>query len=98
MSWLAIAVLTVGAYGLKLLGVTVLGSGTTAQRLRPVTALVPAALFTGLVVALSFDPGGAVSPSRLAGVAVAGLAAWRKAPFIVVVLTAMATTALLRAI
>lgn len=98
MSWMAIVVLAAGAYGLKLLGVTVLGEGETAARLRPITALVPAALFTGLVVALSFDPGGAVTPSRLAGVAVAGLAAWRKAPFIVVVLAAMATTALVRAV
>jgi len=35
---------------------------------------------------------------RLAGVAVAGLLVWRKAPFIVVVLSAAAVTALLRAI
>lgn len=97
MTWPALVTLAVGAYGLKLLGVTVLGSGSTAEKLRPVTALVPAALFTGLVVALSFDGGASLAP-RLAGVAVALIAAWRKAPFVVVVLAAMATTALFRAL
>ena len=39
---------------------------------------------------------GFVGPARPAGVLVGGILAWRKAPFLVVVLAAAATTAVLR--
>lgn len=41
-------------------------------------------------------PGGDTGPARPAGVAAGALCAWRKAPFLAVVLVAAATTALLR--
>lgn len=98
MTWPAILVLAGGAYGLKVAGVTLLGSGDTGRRLLPLTTLIPAALFAGLIVALSFGDAAGLPLARLAGVAAASLAAWRKAPFIVVVGIAVATTALLRAL
>ena len=98
MSWPSILILAAGAYGLKLLGVMVLGSGPTASRLRPLTTLVPAALFAGLIVALTLESPDGLPVARLAGVAVAAVAAWRKLPFVMVVAAAMVTTALIRAL
>lgn len=95
MTWPAILWLAAGAYAFKAAGVLVLGSDQVGSRLRPLTSLVPAALFTGLVVALTLGDEPLLA-SRLAGVTAAGIAAWRKAPFIVVVGVAMLTTALLR--
>ena len=98
MTWPAILLLAGGAFGLKALGVTVLGSGPTGKRLLPLTALIPAALFAGLIVALSLDGGEGIPMARLAGAVAAGFAAWRKAPFVVVVGVAVAPTALGRAL
>ena len=44
------------------------------------------------------EAGGLVLDARAAGVAAGALAVWRKAPLIVVVLVAMAVTAVLRAL
>ena len=58
---------------------------------------MPAALFSALVITNTFADGNElVLDERAAGVAVAFVAAWRKAPFVVVVVLAAATTALLR--
>ena len=98
MSWLSIALLVAGCYGFKALGVTAFGS-LVERRLGQVVALLPAALFTALVVVLTFeDAGRLVVDARVAGVTAGALAAWRKAPLIVVVLTAMGVTAVIRAL
>ena len=58
---------------------------------------MPAALLSALVITNTFADGNElVLDERAAGVAVAVVAAWRKAPFVVVVVLAAATTALLR--
>ena len=51
MSWPALIVLVVGAYGLKAFGVLVLGrpDSTLGARFEPLTSLIPAALFAGLI-------------------------------------------------
>ena len=96
MSWPLLLLLASGSYGLKVLGVTALGSAVE-RRLAPVVSLLPAALFSALVVVMTFEEAGQLSvDSRLAGVAVGALAAWRKAPLLVVVAAAMAVTAGLR--
>jgi hypothetical protein len=99
MSWSAILVLAGGAYGCKLVGLVVgerLAATPTVER---VLALLPPALLAALVVVQTFDGGRTlVLDARAAGVAVGALAVWRRAPFIVVVTLAAATTALVRAI
>ena len=98
MSWPLLILLATGSYGLKALGVTTLG-GIVERRLGAVVSLLPAALFSALIVAMTVEEAGElVLDARIAGVAVAALAAWRKAPLIVVVVTAMAVTAGLRAL
>ena len=98
MSWPLMIVLVAGSYGLKALGVTTLG-GVVERRLGTVVSLLPAALFSALIVVMTFgEANELVLDARVAGVAVGAVAAWRKAPLIVVVLAAMAVTAGLRAV
>ena len=60
-------------------------------------ALIPAAVVTALIVKDTFTTGqDLVLDARAAGIAVAVVAAWRKAPLIVVIVLGAAVTALLR--
>ena len=66
----------------------------SVQRVLETAAIV---LLTALVATTALTQGHApAGPARPIGVAVAGILAWRKAPFLVVVLGAAAATALLR--
>lgn len=105
MSWPAIAVLAVGAYACKLFGHLVLarlgGDEVAASgplRLFPdLAALIPAALFSALIAVQTFSDDGALTiDARAAGLAVGAVAVWRRAPFVVVVIAAMAVTAAIR--
>jgi branched-subunit amino acid transport protein len=99
MSWTAIAVLAAGAYAFKALGLLVLGGRELTVRLQPLVALIPAALFTALVVQQTVvTDGDLVLDARLGGVAAGAVAVWRRAPFVAVVLIAMAVTAVVRAL
>jgi hypothetical protein len=99
MTWPAILLLAAGAYGFKALGLVVLGpraAGATSLRL---TALLPAALLPALVAVQTFGSGRElVLDARAAGLVAAGIAVWRRAPFIVVVVVAAGVTAALRAV
>ena len=98
MSWPLLILLAAGSYGLKALGVTTLG-GIVERRLGPVVSLLPAVLFSALVVVMTFEEAVQLQfDSRVAGVAVGALAVWRRAPLLVVVAVAMAATTGLRAI
>ena len=98
MSWSLLVLLVAGSYGLKALGVTTLG-GIVERRFGPVMSLLPAALFSALIVVMTFEEAGdLVFDSRVAGVAVGALATWHRAPLLVVVAAAMAVTAAVRAI
>ena len=100
MTWLSIVALTVAVWGQRLLGAFVVGPVLSR---RPAVAramgLIPAAVVMAVIVQLSLATGkDLVIDARLAGVAVAAVLVWRRAPFIVVVLCAAAATALLRAL
>ena len=98
MSWPLLILLAAGSYGFKALGVTTLG-GIVERRLGAVVSLLPAALFSALIVVMTFEEAGElVLDSRAAGVAAGAVAAWRKAPLLAVVAAAMAVTAGLRAV
>ena len=92
MSWAAVLGLSLGAYAFKLVGVV--AGERFAARLAPVTVLLPAGLFSALVVVMAMADGRSlVVDGRMVGVAFGALAVVRRAPFIVVVLVAMASTA-----
>ena len=92
MSWAAVLGLSAGAYAFKLVGVV--AGERFAARLAPVTVLLPAALFSALVVVMAMADGRSlVVDGRRGGGAFGARAGARRAPFIVVVLVAMASTA-----
>jgi len=97
MTWGLILVLAAVAFGFKVLGLVIIGSRDLPAPLERCLGLVPAALLAALIAKDTLSTGhDLVLDERAAGIAVAVIAAWRKAPFVVVVILASATTALLR--
>lgn len=95
--WALIVVLSSVAYGLKVLGFVVVGNRTMPPVLERCLALIPASLLAALVAKDTFTSAqDLVIDARAVGLVVAIVAVWRKAPFIVVVVAAMAATALVR--
>ena len=93
-----IVALAAGSYGIRILGVTAFGR-IAEQHMGPVVSLLPAALFSALIVVTTLERAGEpMLDARLAGVAAAAVAAWQKASMMVVVLVAMAVTAGMRAV
>lgn len=98
MTWTLVLLLAVGAYGFKVLGLVVLGGRHLPTPLDRCLALIPAALIAALVVKDTVSVGQElVIDARLAGVSVAVIAAWRRAPLIVVIVLGAVVTALVRA-
>ncbi|MFM8713842.1 MAG: AzlD domain-containing protein, partial [Actinomycetota bacterium] len=96
--WFLIGALSVIAYLLKAVGFVVVGGRTMPSALERRLALIPASLLAALVVKDTFTVAqDLVIDARAAGLVVALIAVWRRAPFIVVVVAAMAATALVRA-
>lgn len=89
--------LTAGTYGLKAAAPLLLGDRTLPAWVSRLSELLPAALLAALVgvSAATQDTAYAID-ARLVGVGAAALALYLRAPFVVVVLVAAATTALTR--
>ncbi len=99
MTWTLVLVLAAGAFMFKVLGVVILGGRTLPPVLDRCLALIPAALIASIVVKDTFSTGQhLVVDARAAGVGVAVLAAWRKAPLPVVIVLGAAVTAAIRAL
>ncbi len=99
MSWTAILVLACGAYAFKAVGLIAGDRIRVLGRAEPLLALLPPALLAALVMVQTFDGGRTlVLDARAIGVAAGAVAAWRRAPFIVVVVLAAAATAITRAV
>ena len=97
MTWTLIILLTLGAYGFKVTGLVFLGGRSLPPMFERCLALIPAAVVTALVMKDTFTQGQElVLDARALGIAVAGIAAWRKAPLIVVIVLGAAVTALVR--
>ena len=95
--WMLIVALSIVAYVLKLFGFVVVGARSMPPSVERCLMLIPASLLSALVVKDTFTVAQQVAiDARAAGLAVAVVAVWRKAPFIVVVVAAMAATALVR--
>ncbi|MDA2967012.1 MAG: AzlD domain-containing protein [Ilumatobacteraceae bacterium] len=99
MTWTLIILLTIGAYAFKVTGLVILGGRTLPPIFERCLALIPAAVVTALVMKDTFTQGQElVLDARALGIAVAVIAAWRKAPLIVVIVLGAAVTALVRQI
>ena len=98
MSWAAIIILAVGTYALKAVGPVVLGRRVAPMRVQRLFLMLAVALL-GALIALSTLADGArltFDIPLVAGVSAAGLAVWRRAPFVVVVILAAVVAAGLR--
>ena len=97
MTWTLVILLTLGAYAFKVTGLVFLGGRSLPPMFERCLALIPAAVVTALVMKDTFTTGQElVLDARALGIAVAGIAAWRKAPLIVVIVLGTAVTALVR--
>lgn len=99
ISWVLVLALAAGAYACKVLGLVVIGARMLPAVVERCLILIPAALITALVVKDTFSVGqDLVLDARAVGVGAATLAAWRRAPLVVVIVIGAAGTAATRAI
>ena len=95
--WIGILVGCVGCYLFKLAGLSVPRSLLERPKVQRISALLPVVLLSALVAVQAFSLGPElVLDARAAGLAVAGVAVWRRWPFLVVVALAALTTATVR--
>lgn len=92
-----ILALAVGTYAFRLAGVLLHDRLALPAGVRRVLPLAAAALLAALAATAALtEAGGFAGVARPAGVAVGALLAWRRAPFVLVIVAAAATAALLR--
>jgi branched-subunit amino acid transport protein len=97
MSWLAIGVLAAGTYAMRLAGPLLRSRITMSESVKRYLSLGAVALLAALIAtAALIEDGGFAGVARPAGVVVGAVLAWRRLPFVVVVVSAAATAALLR--
>ena len=97
MIWPAVIVGSLGAYLLKLSGYVIPERVLDNPRLQRLTTVLPIALLAALVGVQTFSTGDAVQvDARVAGLAAAIVALALRAPFLVVILVAATTAAVLR--
>ena len=98
-TWVAVLATAAGCYALKLAGLTVPPRLLASPRVRRFAELVPVALLAALAAVQSATSGHAINtdPARLAGMGAALAALALRAPFLVVILAAAVTAAVLRA-
>ncbi|MFC4030959.1 AzlD domain-containing protein [Streptomyces polygonati] len=94
---LATAVLGAGTFAFRLAGPVLRARVTLSPRVERLTAVAVVVLLGALVATSALTEGhGFAGVARPVGVAVGGLCAWRRAPFVAVVVAAAVTTAALR--
>ena len=97
MSWTFVLSLAGAAYAFKVLGLVLVGDRSLPPVVDRCLALIPAALIAAIVMLNTFADGQHLQiDARAAGVGAAVVAAWRKAPLIVVIVIGAAVTALVR--
>jgi branched-subunit amino acid transport protein len=95
--WAAVLVGSLGCYLLKLTGLSVPERVLEHPRVQRIAELLPIALLSALIGTQTFAEGRHLTvDARFAGLIVAVILVWRRAPFLVVVCGAATTAALLR--
>ncbi len=100
VSWWTVLAIAAGSFGFKAAGWFGLGRILAGAKTRIISGLLPPALLMGLVITQTFvaNQNDLVIDERAVGVLAGGLAAFKNAPFWLVVTIAGATTATLRAL
>ncbi|MCU1663028.1 MAG: branched-chain amino acid transport [Pseudonocardia sp.] len=97
MNWPAVLALAAGTYLLRVTGIVLRDRVRLPGRVQRYVDLGATALLVALVATAALTDGtGFAGWARPAGVAVGALAAWRKVPFVLVVVLAAGTTSALR--
>ncbi|MEY3146832.1 MAG: hypothetical protein RL688_51 [Actinomycetota bacterium] len=97
MTWTLIILLALGAYAFKVTGLIILGGRSLPPVFERCLGLIPAAIITALVMKDTFTVGQDLAlDARALGIAVAVIAAWKRAPLIVVIVLGAAATAIVR--
>jgi hypothetical protein len=98
-AWLVVVLVGVATIALKSMGPVLLGGRELPPRIASLIGLLAPALLAALVAINTFGAGRSlVLDERVLGVAAAGVAIWRKAPVLLVVVIAATVTAVTRAI
>ena len=99
MTWTALLALSAVSYALKASGPVLAGGRRLGPQMRQTLDLVAVPLLAALILVQTVSDGNRlVLDARVPALAVAAILVWRRAPFLVVVLAAAATAALLRAL
>ena len=99
MTWTALIALCAISYALKASGPVLAGGRRLGPQVRQTLDLVAVPLLAALILVQTVGDGHRlVLDARVPALAVAAILVWRRAPFLVVVLAAAATAALLRAL
>lgn len=94
---IVLILMTIGTFAVKSAGPLVLGDRALPDRVQQVVDLLPAALLAALAIVSTMGDGRQiVIDARLVGLVVAGVALWRRLPFVVVIVLASAATAFVR--
>jgi hypothetical protein len=95
--WPALLAGCAGVYLFKLAGMSVPMAVLARPKVQRLAALLPIVLLAALIGVQTFGSGQAVSlDARAAGVLVAAVAVWRRAPFLLVIAAAVVVTAAVR--
>jgi len=99
LTWTVVGLLAIGVYGQRVIGATALDTDRLPRRWHAVLTALPLAIIAAVIALQTLTSQRTLTvDARLAGVAVAGLCAWRRLPLLVTVLAAAATTAAVRAL
>jgi branched-subunit amino acid transport protein len=99
MSWTLLLALGGASYALKAVGPVLAGGRELGPRVRRTLDLVAVPLLAALILVQTLGNGHRlVLDARVAALGVAAVLVWRRAPFLLVVLAAAGTAALLRAL
>jgi len=99
VSWAALLAFAAGSYALKAIGPVLLGDREPPPRAARLLALLAVPLLAALIVVQTLGSGERlVLDARVPALGVAAVCVWRGAPFLVTVILAAATAALLRAL
>lgn len=94
---LATVVLGIGTFAMRAAGPILQGRVELSERVEQLTGVAAVVLLAALVATTGLlDDAEFAGVARPAGVVVGGILAWRQAPFLVIVLAAAATAAVLR--
>lgn len=97
MTWSAVLALGVGTYLMRLVGIVLRDRMSVPERVERYLDLGATALLVAVVATAALTEGGGFAGwARPAGVLVGAVAAWRRVPFVLVVVLAAGTTAGLR--